>query len=124
MTTPRSKLRKSSAVASPALPKRYEKGKSGSLSGGFGVVEKVHDTFLDRTVVLKSMQDSDDNDQLLQEIKAIAAARSRHVVEIYDVILDKAGNVAGIIIEYLPGRDFDTFHKEASANLAGYLRVL
>lgn len=124
MTPRRSTSRASSAAASSGLPPRYVKGKSGALSGGFGVVEKVHDTFLDRTVVFKSMQDSDDNDQLLQEIRAIAAARSRHVVEIYDVILDDAGNVTGIIIEYLPGRDFDGFHKEAQADPAAYLRVL
>lgn len=124
MTTPPRKTRTSGTAASVVLPERYKKGRSEALSGGFGVAQKVHDTFLDRTVVYKSMQDSNDNGQLLQEIRAIAAARSRHVVEIYDVIFDSDVKVAGIVIEHLPGREFSEFYKEAAVSVAAYLRVL
>lgn len=108
------------AVLSP----RYQPVTADAMLGGFGSVLPVVDIYLGRTVLFKSMQDPAHNAQLLNEIQNLSKARSRHVVEIYDVLKDEAGNVAGIVIEYLKGRDYLDFHKEAIGNPDGYLRVL
>lgn len=106
------------------LPPRYQKITSSVSAGGFGNAIKVLDTFLDREVLYKSMQNVGDNDQLVMEIKALSRARSRHVVEIYDVILDSKNQVQGIIIELLTGESFVDFHLSALAKPDKYLRAL
>lgn len=94
------------------------------MAGGYGTVEAVQDTFLDRCVLLKYMQDKQNNAQLINEIQGLSKARSRHVVEIYDVIKDTEGMVVGIIIEHLTGRDFHDFHTELHTSPLEYLRIL
>ncbi len=105
------------------LPSRYRYIDATPLNGGYGTVYPVHDTYLDRTVLFKSMQDKKNNQQLINEIQHLSSARSRHVVEIYDTIVDEAGDIQGIIIEYLQGRDYENFHLESS-NAEGYIRAL
>lgn len=106
------------------LPARYHLTHGSSLPGGFGSVLKVKDTYLDREVMYKSMHDPKNNSQLINEIRALSAIRSRHVVEIYDVVTDSSGSIIGIIIEFLSGKDYLNFHQEAGQNLNGYLRTL
>ncbi|MBN8427287.1 MAG: protein kinase [Xanthomonadales bacterium] len=106
------------------LPPRYKFLSTGALEGGFGAVIPLEDTFLRRVVFLKVMQDAKDNIQLQNEIKGLCRARSRHVVEIYDLVLGPDGDVSGVVIERLRGRDFLQFHKEAPSNPHGYLRVI
>lgn len=106
------------------LPSRYRPITQSLIHGGFGHVQKVHDTFLDRDVLFKSMQDSSNNHQLLNEIKAFSKARSRHVVDIYDVIQDSHGNVVGIIIELLTGKDYSQFHSQSKSSSLDYIRIL
>lgn len=106
------------------LPTRYKPLSQNPMFGGFGAVEVVHDTFLDRRVVFKSMQCPADNDQLLNEVRQLSSARSRHIVEIYDVILDDHGITQGIIIEQLTGRNYAEFHVEAQKNTDSYIKVL
>lgn len=106
------------------LPSRYQPITQSLILGGFGSVRQVRDTFLDRPVLFKSMQDRTNNAQLVNEIQALSKARSRHVVEIYDVIRDEQGDVVGIIIELLTGRDYSQFYTEDKSNSHEYLRVL
>lgn len=106
------------------LPPRYQPVTQSVIPGGFGSVQRVRDTFLDRVVLFKSMQDKAHNDQLVNEVRALSKARSRHVVEIYDVIRDTDASVTGIIIELLEGRDFKDFHTTAAKDVDGYVRVL
>jgi eukaryotic-like serine/threonine-protein kinase len=106
------------------LPARYRPLTTSVIPGGFGTVQPVLDTFLDRRVLFKSMHDPKHNAQLVNELKALSRARSRHVVEIYDVIFDRVDDVVGIVIEKLEGREFADFHKEATANTDAYVRVL
>lgn len=106
------------------LPARYQPTSKSVTPGGYGSVQKVKDTFLGRTVLFKRMHNSAHNEQLETEIRALSKVRSRHVVEIYDVIYDKHDKVEGIIIELLPGREFTHFHKNYPVDLNGYLRVL
>lgn len=106
------------------LPPRYKMLSAKPKLGGYGAVEVVHDTFLDRSVMFKSMQSIDDADQLLNEVRHLSSARSRHIVEIYDVILNQDGVTEGIIIEQLTGRDYATFYAEAPGNIYGYIKTL
>lgn len=106
------------------LPPRYKTLTKSVMAGGFGSVTPLEDTFLRRVVLLKVMQNAANNEQLQNEIKCLCKARSRHVVEVYDVITDKAGDVAGVIIERLRGREFSDFHKEAATSPEAYLKIL
>lgn len=106
------------------LPPRYRNLTNSVMPGGFGNVQKVQDTYLDRTVIFKSMQDKKNNDQLLNEIQALSKARSRHVVEIYDVIKSADGCVQGIIIEYLSGEGYADFHLNAKSDPYSFVRVM
>ncbi|WP_165493620.1 serine/threonine-protein kinase [Phytopseudomonas daroniae] len=94
------------------------------MSGGFGSVQPVRDTFLGRDVLFKSMHSGSDDTQLRNEIQLLAKARSKHIVEIYDVIKDERGAVQGIIIEHLKGKSFDDFHLDAAKNPVEYLKIL
>lgn len=106
------------------LPPRYKTLTKSVLAGGYGTVIPLEDAFLRRVVLLKVMQDSSNNVQLQNEIKGLCSARSRHVVEVYDVIQNDKGEIEGVVIERLRGRDFSAFHKEAANNPRGYLKVL
>jgi len=111
-------------INSHMLPSRYQPITQSVITGGFGSVQRVLDTFLGRDVLFKSMQDKNNNSQLLNEIQGLSKARSRHVVEIYDVVFDDQGSVIGIIIEMLNGRDYLKFHAEAKDNPSGFLLAL
>ena len=106
------------------LPSRYSAVTNTLMNGGFGSVQPVRDNFLGRDVLFKFMQSGNDDGQLRNEIQMLAKARSKHIVEIYDVIKDEDGAVQGIIIEHLKGRSFENFHLEASNDPTGYLKVL
>jgi len=106
------------------LPERYQPLTGSVLSGGFGSVLPCQDTYLDRPVLFKYMHDPSNNAQLVNEITALSQARSRHVVDIYDVVVDDKGNLLGIIIEYLGGRNFDGYHLEAHKDIHKYLCIL
>lgn len=86
-----------------------------TMSGGFGSVTELHDRYLDRSVLYKSIRDPANNDQLVAEVRALTSIRSRHIIDIYDVDFDQHGTLSGIIIENLRGRDFLRFHAEAPA---------
>lgn len=106
------------------LPSRYKTLTKSIQSGGFGSVIPLEDTFLRRVVLLKVMQDTEYNAQIHSELKGLCKARSRHVVEIYDAIANENGEIVGVVIERLRGRDFSTFHEEAVGNPHGYLKIL
>lgn len=106
------------------LPPRYKILTKSAQVGGFGAVIPLEDAYLRRIVLLKVMQDSAHNAQLENEILSLCRARSRHVVEVYDVVKSDKGDIEGLIIERLRGRDFVDFHKEAAAKPDVYLKVL
>lgn len=106
------------------LPSRYKILTKSAQEGGFGAVVPLLDTFLRRVVLLKVIQNAANDAQLQNELKSLCKARSRHVVEVYDVISNKQNEIAGVIIERLRGRDFAEFHKEAASYPRGYLKIL
>jgi serine/threonine-protein kinase len=60
---------------------------------------------LDRPVVIKALKAGTDAKRLLDEIAALQAIRSRHVVQIFDVLRDDQKKIYGIVEEYIPGND-------------------
>ncbi|HHQ6617615.1 TPA: serine/threonine-protein kinase [Serratia fonticola] len=106
------------------LPSRYADSGNIKFNGGYGTVVPVMDTFLGRMVVFKTMQNHENNDQLMSEIRNLSKARSRHVVDIYDVIKTPQGMVTGIILEYLTGRDFTDYYKTDKNDIEDYIKIL
>lgn len=83
------------------LPARYKRTEEES-SGGFGCVIKCLDTHLERFVAIKSISDPDDSPRMKDELSALMKLRSKHVVELYDVI-NCQGNGIAIVEEYVNG---------------------
>lgn len=106
------------------LPQRYKTLTKSVLAGGFGTVIPLGDTFLRRVVLLKVMQDAANNAQLQNEIRGLCKAQSRHVVEVYDVVVNENGEIAGVVIERLRGRGFSEFYKEATSDPKTYVKIL
>jgi serine/threonine protein kinase len=61
----------------------------------------VGNSVLDRLVVVKSIKSGVDPKRILDELSALQSIRSKHVVQIYDVIWDDDGTVQAIVEEYL-----------------------
>lgn len=66
------------------------------------------DTHLSRQVVVKELQAGQEQRRLMGEISALGAVRSKHVVQIYDVVRNSANEVVGLVEEYLPGSDLQS----------------
>lgn len=90
-------------------------------SGGMGDVIQCTDTHLDRAVVVKTLQSGVDHSRLLDEQKALLKLRSRHVVQLYDIVEVSARGAKGLVLEYIAGQDL-----QVSAYQVGpeYLQVL
>jgi eukaryotic-like serine/threonine-protein kinase len=85
------------------LPERYTKTGKKFTSGGMSTAILCHDAHLDREVIIKLLHASTDEKRLLDEIQALSTIRSKHVVEIYDVIRNNSGKIRAIVEEYVPG---------------------
>ncbi len=76
------------------------------LSGGLGDVIICQDQNLDRRVAIKFIQNIHNQRRLLDEIAALQKIRSKHVVQILDIIIENnEERRIGIVQEYLPGED-------------------
>jgi serine/threonine protein kinase len=73
------------------------------------------DLHLDRKVIVKALAHGTDPRRLLDELAALQAIRSKHVVQIYDVIRDDSGTIFAIVEEYLPGKDLTSLNPPATA---------
>ncbi len=78
---------------------------SGTRSGGLSDVIICKDVNLDRDVAIKFLQPGIDKSRIYDEIAALQQIRSKHVVQVYDIIVVTPGNNVGIVQEYLPGAD-------------------
>lgn len=63
------------------------------------------DTHLDRKVLIKALKATTDKRRLLDELAALQSIRSKHVVQIYDVVYEASGEIGAIVEEFLPGVD-------------------
>jgi serine/threonine protein kinase len=102
------------------LPPRYVlDGDSGH--GGFSDVIYYNDTHLERKVAIKTVRDKNETARLDDEITALLQLRSKHVVQVFDIVKDN--DSFGIIMEYIDGDDLFTskYHSQSSIHL---LKVL
>ncbi|MDK9718653.1 MAG: serine/threonine protein kinase [Trichlorobacter sp.] len=83
------------------LPQRYIP-LGGSDSGGFSTVIYCTDTHLDRKVAIKFIQDEAEQKLILKELSALLKMRSKHVVQVYDIVTDEK-DALGIVEEYIEG---------------------
>src|ERR1700722_9776055 len=89
------------------LPVRYEKVGSPFSGGGMSTGFKCKDKHLDRHVLVKVLQKGVNQKRILDEVKALSAIRSKHVVQIYDVFKDGSGAITALVEEFLPGQDLN-----------------
>lgn len=61
------------------------------------------DTNLNRKVVIKTIKPGIAKSKLLDELGALSAIRSKHVVQVLDVIHDKSGEISGFVEEFVDG---------------------
>jgi eukaryotic-like serine/threonine-protein kinase len=87
------------------LPDRYVPSDITLDTGGMSEVIVCDDLHLDRKVVVKTLASGADPRRLLDELASLQAIRSKHVVQIFDVIRDNSGDIVAIVEEYLPGCD-------------------
>lgn len=84
-----------------------------SFSGGSGVVLLCDDINLDRKVAIKFIPDVSERRRLMDEIRALQNVQSKHVVDVYDIIVEQPDNQIGIVHEYLPGSDLKQYASAA-----------
>jgi serine/threonine protein kinase len=110
------------------LPARYTPTGDEFTGGGMSDAIVCNDEHLERLVLVKKLQSGVDQSRILDEIAALTTIRSKHVVELFDVLRDDDGEIVGIVEDYLPGddlnailpiKDRDTFLKTAYAISCG-----
>src|SRR5438270_10834773 len=104
------------------LPGRYTY-ENETLAGGQGAVYICRDANLDRRVAVKALHNIAHPISLLKEIAARGKIKSKHVVEIYDVIVGTQGKLLAVVLEYVPGK---TLQDKANIpnDAGGRLRLL
>lgn len=85
------------------LPERYV-DTGVSVKGGMGNVLICKDTVLERTVAVKIIQPAQHKRRMLDELAALQRLRSKHVVQVYDVLSLAKGEFA-LVLEYVDGKD-------------------
>lgn len=89
------------------IPPRYEKVGAPFSGGGMSVAFQCKDKHLERDVLIKVLQEGADQKRILDEIKALSVVRSKHIVQIYDVLKDGSGAIKAFAEEFLPGKDLN-----------------
>ena len=87
------------------LNNRYNKLEE-SFSGGSSDVHIYQDTNLERKVAIKFLLPYREPRRMYDEIAALQRIRSKHVVQIYDIlVLQDLGNRVGLVQEYVEGQE-------------------
>jgi serine/threonine protein kinase len=101
---------------------RYEP--TGATSaGGMGEIIECIDSHLQRRVIIKRLQVGIEERRLLDEQKALAKLRSKHVVQLFDIIVlrDRGKPEKAIVIEFIEGENLEVNSCEVGRP---YLNVL
>jgi serine/threonine protein kinase len=104
------------------IANRYEP--TGATSaGGMGEIIECVDTHLQRRVIIKRLQVGVEERRLLDEQKALAKLRSKHVVQLYDIVqlTDRGKPEKAIVLEYIEGKNLEIASFKADRS---YLNVL
>lgn len=101
---------------------RYQ-ATGGAHWGGMAEVHEFVDLHLNRPVMLKRMKRTEDARRLIDEQKALLRVRSKHVVELLDIVeYDYNGELeTGLIIEFIDGANLT---EGSMAFGSGYLLAL
>ncbi len=104
------------------IANRYRARHSGA-GGGMGDIIQCTDTHLDRPVVIKTLRAGVESRRLLDEQKALSKLRSKHVVQLFDIVeMDTpGGTLPGLVLEHISGTDLAVggFQQDQA-----YIRVL
>jgi serine/threonine protein kinase len=86
--------------------------------GGMGEVNECEDKNLSRKVMLKRVFKASDMSRLLDEQKALKKLRSKHVVQLLDVVrFDwKGDEITCLVLEFIAGTDLDKLQFKPDAN--------
>lgn len=81
----------------------------GTAAGGMGEIIECIDTHLQRPVIIKRLQKGVEERRLLDEQKALAKLRSKHVVQLYDVVqlTDRRQAETAIVLEFIDGENLE-----------------
>lgn len=103
------------------LPKRYTQINC-PTSGGYSDVLCCKDNHLERKVAIKFIQDENEKKRLLDELHALLQMRSKHVVQVYDIVPGEHDSI-GIVEEFVEGEDLwdSDFPRQSPEN---YLKTL
>lgn len=74
-------------------------------AGGMGEIIQCQDTHLRRAVIVKRLQAGVNERRIVDEQKALAKLRSKHVVQLYDIIelSDRRKGEKAIVLEFIEG---------------------
>lgn len=88
------------------IPDRYQPT-GVSTPGGMGDIIQCTDNHLNRPVVFKMLKNGEEERRLLDEQKALIKVRSKHVVQLYDVIrvTTSSGEKIALVLEHISGSD-------------------
>ncbi|MGX9576411.1 serine/threonine-protein kinase [Mesorhizobium sp. f-mel] len=90
------------------IANRYEPTGS-TAAGGMGEIIQCQDTHLRRPVIVKRLQTGVSERRIVDEQKALAKLRSKHVVQLYDIIelADRRIGEKAIVLEYIDGKNLE-----------------
>lgn len=104
-----------------SLPSRYT-SIGAPMAGGMGKVQICDDSILERKVAVKFIHGSTHRRRILDELAALLKMRSKHVVQVYDV-LNLTGGDLGIVQEFIDGKDLSQSHAMPT-DQTSYLKTL
>ncbi len=101
---------------------RYE-ATGATLAGGMGEIIECIDLHLQRRVVIKRLRVDTEARRLLDEQRALARVRSKHVVQLYYIIdlKDRNKPEKAIVLEFIEGKNLEVNSFKANHD---YLKVL
>lgn len=81
----------------------------GMTGGGMGDIIECIDVRLDRKVIIKKLKDGEEERRIIDEQQALIHLRSKHVVQLFDVVSvnDGGGAKTGLVLEYIEGENLD-----------------
>ncbi|CAN7172238.1 serine/threonine protein kinase [Acidovorax sp. LjRoot118] len=104
-----------------ALPPRYIPV-GHHMAGGMGSVIVCTDTVLERSVAIKFVSSAAHRHRMADEVAALLKLRSKHVVQVYDVLRSSANEI-GLVQEFINGQDlFESYAPPVS--LTAYYKQL